>query len=101
MATLKAVTRPLIQVNALEHLLDKVKTPRKVELPDDVGARIQITMTPDPEGKKSPERKRKQPNQIISSHSSIQNTLQIRKRHYAMGNAGQVLRQGETTHSSV
>ena len=28
MATLKAVTRPLIQINALEGFLDKVKTPR-------------------------------------------------------------------------
>ena len=48
MATLKAVTRPLIQVNALEGLMDKVKTPRKAELPDDMGARVQLTMTPNP-----------------------------------------------------
>ena len=46
MATLKVVTRPLIQVNALEGLLGKVKTPRKVELPDDMGARVRLTMTP-------------------------------------------------------
>ena len=51
MATLKVVTQPLIQVNALEGLLDKVKIPRKVKLPDDVGARVQITMTPDPKAK--------------------------------------------------
>ena len=48
MATLKAVTHPLIQINALEGFLDKVKTPRKMELPDDEGARVKITMTPNP-----------------------------------------------------
>ena len=48
MATLKAVNHPLIQVNALEGLLDKVKTPRKTELPDDMGARVELTMTPNP-----------------------------------------------------
>ena len=48
MATLKVVTRPLIQVNALEGLLDKVKTPSKTELPDDMGARVKLTMTPNP-----------------------------------------------------
>ena len=48
MATLKAATRPLIQINALEGFLDKVKTPRKMELPDDKGARVKLTMTPNP-----------------------------------------------------
>ena len=46
MATLKAVTHPLIQINTLKGFLDKVKTPRKMELPDDKGARVKITMTP-------------------------------------------------------
>ena len=48
MATLKAATRPLIQINALEGFLDKVKNHRKMELPDDKGARVKITMTPNP-----------------------------------------------------
>ena len=48
MATLKAATCPLIQVNALEGFLDKVKNPRKMELPDDMGARVKLTMTPNP-----------------------------------------------------
>ena len=47
MATLKAATRPLIQINALG-FLDKIKTPRRMELPDDKGARVKITMTPNP-----------------------------------------------------
>ena len=48
MATLKAATCPLIQVNALEGFLHKVKTPRKMELPDNMGARVKLTMTPNP-----------------------------------------------------
>ena len=48
MATLKAVTRPLIQINALEGFMDKVKTTRKMELPDYKGARVKLTMTPNP-----------------------------------------------------
>ena len=48
MATLKAATHPLIQVNALQGFLDKVKTPRKMELPDDMGSRVKLTMTPNP-----------------------------------------------------
>ena len=51
MSTLKAVTRPLIQVNALEGLLDKVRLPKKLDLPDEIGARVWITMTPDPNAK--------------------------------------------------
>ena len=50
-ATLKVVTHSLIQVNALEGLMDKVKTPKKAELPDDMGARVQLTMTPNPKAK--------------------------------------------------
>ena len=46
MATLKAATRPLIQVNALEGLLDKIKTPKKMDLPDEINTRVLITMTP-------------------------------------------------------
>ena len=48
MATLKPATCPLIQINALEGFLDKVKNPRKMELPDNKGARVKITMTPNP-----------------------------------------------------
>ena len=48
MATLKAATRPLIKINALEGFMDKIKTPRKMELPDDKGARVKITMTSKP-----------------------------------------------------
>ena len=61
MATLKVVTHPLIQVNTLEGLLDKVKTLRKVELPDDVGARVQGTDHHDTrsEGKKVSSKKKK------------------------------------------
>ena len=46
-ATLKAATHPLIQVNALEGLLDKIRTPKKMDLPDEINTRILITMTPD------------------------------------------------------
>ena len=48
MATLKAATCSLIQINVLEGFLDKVKSSRKMELPDDKGARVKITMTPNP-----------------------------------------------------
>ena len=37
MATLRAMACPLIQINTLEGFLDKTKTPRKMELPDDKG----------------------------------------------------------------
>ena len=40
MVTLKAVTRLLIQVNTLEGLLDKVKMPKKLDLPDEIGAMV-------------------------------------------------------------
>ena len=48
MATLKAATHPIIQINTLERFQDKIKTPRRMELPDDKGARVKITMTPNP-----------------------------------------------------
>ena len=67
MATLKAVTRPLIQVNVLEGLLDKVKTLRKVELPDDVSARLQITMTPDPKAKSLQKEKENSPTRLLAA----------------------------------
>ena len=51
MMTLKAVTWPLIQVNALEGLLDKIKTPKKLDLPEEIATKVQITMTPDPTSK--------------------------------------------------
>ena len=51
MAILKAVTRPLIQMNALEGLLDKIRTPKKLDLPEEIATRIQISMTLDPTSK--------------------------------------------------
>ena len=47
MASLKAATRPLIQVNALEGLLDKIKAPKKMDLPEEIATRVLITMMPD------------------------------------------------------
>ena len=51
MATLRVATRPLIQVNTLEGLLDKIKTPKKMDLPEEISTRVLITMTPDPTSK--------------------------------------------------
>ena len=67
MATLKAVTHPLIQVNALEGLLDKVKTLRKVELPDDMGARVKLTMTPNPKAECLQKEKDNSPTRLLAA----------------------------------
>ena len=67
MATLKVVTHPLIQVNTLEGLLDKVKTPRKVELPDDMGARVKLTMTPNPKAECLQKEKDNSPTQYYAN----------------------------------
>ena len=67
MATLKAVTHPLIQVNALEGLLDKVKTPRKAELPDDMGARVKLTMTPNPKAECLQKEKDNSPTRLLAA----------------------------------
>ena len=48
MATLRAMACPLILINTLEGFLDKIKTPRKMELPDNKETRVKITMTPNP-----------------------------------------------------
>ena len=65
MATLKAVTHPLIQVNALEGLLDKIKTQRKAELPDNMGARVKLTMTPNPKAECLQKEKDNSPTQLL------------------------------------
>ena len=88
MATLKVVTCPLIQVNALEGLMDKVKILRKAELPDDVEARVQLTMTPKPAVETLTERKGQEPNPVVGSHTGIQNTMQIWKWNNTTRNAG-------------
>ena len=67
MATLKAVTHPLIQVNALEGLLDKVKMPKKLDLPDEIGARVRITMTPDPTAKSLQMEKDNSPTRLLAA----------------------------------
>ena len=66
-ATLKVVTHPLIQVNALEGLMDKVKIPRKAELPDDMGARVQLTMTPNPQSKHMRNEKDNSPTWLLAA----------------------------------
>ena len=66
-ATLKAVTRPLIQVNTLEGLLDKVKLPKKLDLPDEIGARVWITMTPDPNAKSIQKEKDNSPTRLLAA----------------------------------
>ena len=66
-ATLKVVTHPLIQVNALEGLLDKVKTPRKMKLPDDMGARVKLTMTPNPKVECLQKEKDNSPTQLLAA----------------------------------
>ena len=48
MATLKATTRPLIQINALEDFLDKPRAHRRSELTDDTESRVRATMSPNP-----------------------------------------------------
>ena len=67
MATLKAVTRLLIQVNALEGLLDKVKMPKKLDLPYKIGARVQITMTLDPMAKSLQMEKENSPTRLLAA----------------------------------
>ena len=67
MATLKAATRPLIQVNALEGFLDKVKTPRKMELPDDMGTRVKLTMTPNPKVEYFQKEKDNSPTRLLAA----------------------------------
>ena len=66
-ATLKAVTHPLIQVNTLEGLLDKVKLPKKLDLPDEIGTRVQITMTPDPNAKSIQKEKDNSPTHLLAA----------------------------------
>ena len=68
MAILKGVTCPLIQVNALEGLMDKVKTQRKAELPDDVGARVQLTMTPNLQAEHLRKEKDNSPTRLLRPH---------------------------------
>ena len=67
MVTLKVVTCPLIQVNALEGLLDKVKMPKKLDLPDKIGARVRITMTPDPTAKSLQMEKDNSPTRLLAA----------------------------------
>ena len=67
MATLKAVTRPLIQVNTLEGLLDKIKTPKKLDLPEEIATRVQITMTLDPTSKSLQGEKINSPTQLLAA----------------------------------
>ena len=67
MATLKVVTRPLIQVNALEGLLDKVKMPKKLDLPDEIVPEYDITMTPDPTAKSLQMEKENSPTRLLAA----------------------------------
>ena len=67
MVTLKAVIQPLIQVNALEGLLDKIKTLKKLDLPDEIATRVQITMTPDPTSKSLQGERNNSPTQLLAA----------------------------------
>ena len=67
MATLKAATCPLIQVNTLEGLLDKIKTPKKLDLPDEIATRVQITMTPDPTSKSLQGERNNSPTRLLAA----------------------------------
>ena len=67
MATLRAATRPLIQVNALEGLLDKIRTPKKMDLPEDTSTRVLITMTPDPTSKKLQDERINSPTRLLAA----------------------------------
>ena len=67
MATLKAATHPLIQVNALEGLLDKIKAPKKMDLPEGIATRVLITMMPDPTSKNLQGEKINSPTRLLAA----------------------------------
>ena len=45
--------------------MDKVKTQGKAELPDDMGARVQLTMTPNPKAECLQKEKDNNPTQLL------------------------------------
>ena len=67
MATLKATTCPLIQINALEGFLDKPRVPRRAELPDDTEFRVWVTMTLNPNLKGLLKEKENSPTHLLAA----------------------------------
>ena len=69
MATLKATTCPLIQINTLEGFLDKPRAPRRLKLPDDTESRVRITMTLNPNVKDLLKEKENSPTHLLVATS--------------------------------
>ena len=67
MATLKATTHPLIQINTLEGFLDKPRAPRRSELPDNTESRVWITMTLNPNVKDLLKEKENSPTHLLAA----------------------------------
>lgn len=65
MTVLRASTRPLIQIHALEGFLDKPLAPRKIDLPEKIGSRVRITMVPNPNIKDMTKEKENSPTCLL------------------------------------